>query len=32
MLFKLLADSVAFTHLLFFAFSVAGGLPALRWR
>ena len=32
MLFKLLADTVAFIHLLFVAFAVAGGLLALRWR
>ena len=32
MLFKLLADAVAFIHLLFVAFAVAGGLLALRWR
>ena len=32
MLFKLLADTVAFIPLLFVAVAVAGGLLALRWR
>lgn len=32
MLYKLLADTAAFVHLLFVAFALAGGLLALRWR